>query len=246
LEKNYREDNIYKISKLRKLDESSFEYSELFGEISNDNIGLIEKQVNKFVSRSDERRIDVFAAGREGLLFAIRRYDVNSDFSFGWYASTCISGYIMKWFNANNIISLPSCMAEAYSAVRRNVFYLCKDKKSKFYKKYIFVNKKGEECEIPSVLFAISKGHLNIGLEYIPKDEVSDFSDSVNNNILIKKAFEKLSDEDRYILSMRYEKFKKLREVADEMNVSISRVQYLETKAIRKLKKELKFNGIEI
>lgn len=245
---------MHNLRKLQKLDPASEEYAELMGEICEANMGLVYKKVEKFSKGQLNYNIvqDLAAAGREGLLHAIMNFDLSKKFNFSPYASQNIFGFIMKFINKSSDVPLPSGMAAAMAAARAKRVYLCKDKKSPLYGKYAFLDRKGVELECDPAIIEIARGSISVELlNEVSADGVHEMgSEEFENSSLatdsIKQALDSLDERDQVILSMRYEQEEKFKKIAEQLKVSIARVQQLEQRAVERFRTALLKYGVSV
>ncbi|OGU50432.1 MAG: hypothetical protein A2006_04155, partial [Ignavibacteria bacterium GWC2_35_8] len=251
-----KEQTLRLIEKLHKIDPKTHreEYSEIVGEICQLNMGLVGKQIRKFLSPnlSQDDLNDLYASGREGLLFAIPKFDPSMGNTFASYASQCVFGYVMKWINWNSSMPLPSNIAGAITAARNGKTYLCQDASSPFYHKILFKDRNGVEHEVDPVIIEIAKGSLSLELlaenteEGIFEIGDEEFEDQVIDREAIQKAVAQLENRDKKILMMRYDQEWKLKKVAENMKLSIARVQQIEQRAISRFKSLLEEEGYDV
>lgn len=71
---------------------------------------------------------DLISDGRMGFLNAVRHYDLDSNASFGSYASNFIRGEILKGIKSNSLVNIPDHIYRKYSYYR--------EKEDEFYQEY--------------------------------------------------------------------------------------------------------------
>lgn len=182
--------------------------------IIHGNIKLVLKIASHYMKRSFGRMAwdDMVQEGLCGLIKAFDRYDSVKGGKFSVYASYWIKTFIRRR-------ALDKMLAVSYGttenlkslSIRRNVVSM-----------HEHVNNDDDAPEIGDVLMADDMG-----------DQVRQMQNDIND---LKKI---LTDRERHVIDERYPPFgepKKLKELADELNVSCERVRQIETDALAKLR----------
>lgn len=79
---------------------------------------------------------------------------------------------------------------------------------------------------------------MEFGIDF--PDKISDFRESVAEKIMLEKALEKLSDEERYLITQLFYFGRTVRELAAEQNVTDQTINNRKRKILSKLRKLIK------
>lgn len=102
--------------------------------------------------------------------------------------------------------------------------------------RYIINKKKGTTREIPAREDSLDR-LTALGHDFA--DSAADFDDAVLRKIMLEQALEKLSDEERYLITQLFYFGRTERDLADELGVYRNAVHSQKAKILKKLKKML-------
>ena len=203
-----------------------------------------EKLVYKLASPYRMRRIydDVVQGGMIGLLYAIKRYNVNSGFMFSTFAIPHIKGEMRKALLEDRSIKISrKCRRiqqkihdlESNLEIQEDVFDVREvAKKIKEDPKWVLLAKE-TRGDVASLSTPITDG----GVELIDmlKDERNEFNDWIDKQWL-KVALGQMPKRKREILVQRYEQEKTQAELSKEIGLSQTQISRLEKQALEALK----------
>lgn len=234
---------------------------EAFKKIIIANQKLVVKEALKYYFKGDNL-LDLVNEGNKGLIEGLRRFDPSRDNRFYTYALWWVRSEIRRYLSKNhNIISFPDIFYNDYLKFKKTYFRLNKQFK-----------RKPREDELSSVLgISIKKVKVMLAIpeeiisldKKIGEGKSSDFSSflqdkkafdpqdvllGISMNDLIRKDLENLNEKESKVIKMRFgfsgQEPMKLREIAKKMDMSPEGIRRIEMKAIMKLKKSLKKQGI--
>ena len=122
---------------------------------------------------------------------------------------------------------------EVYKILRkwdRRIKYVEHDLKET---RYIINQKKETVKEIPSREDSLDR-LTALGFDF--ENKTADFRKSVTDKIMLEQALEKLSDEDRYLITQLFYFEKPVQELAAEQNVTCQTINYRKRKILTKLR----------
>ena len=125
---------------------------------------------------------------------------------------------------------------EVYKILRkwdRRIKYVEHDLKET---RYIIDQKKETVKEIPSREDSLDR-LTDLGFDF--ENRTADFRETVSNKIMLEQALEKLSDEERYLITQLFYFGRTERELAEELGVSQYTVNRNKHKILKKLKEEI-------
>ncbi len=122
---------------------------------------------------------------------------------------------------------------EVYKILRkwdRRIKYVEHDLKET---RYIIDQKKETVKEIPSREDSLDR-LTDLGFDF--ENRTADFRETVSNKIMLEQALEKLSDEERYLITQLFYFEKPVQELAAEQNVTCQTINYRKRKILTKLR----------
>jgi len=122
---------------------------------------------------------------------------------------------------------------EVYKILRkwdRRIKYVEHDLKET---RYIIDQKKETVKEIPSREDSLDR-LMALGFDF--ENKTADFRKSVTDKIMLEQALEKLSDEERYLITQLFYFEKPVQELAAEQNVTCQTINYRKRKILTKLR----------
>lgn len=102
--------------------------------------------------------------------------------------------------------------------------------------RYIINQKKATVKEIPAREDSLDR-LTTLGFDFA--DNSTDFRESVTDKIMLEQALEKLSDEERYLITQLFYFGRTERDLADELGIYRNAVHSQKAKILKKLKKML-------
>ena len=125
---------------------------------------------------------------------------------------------------------------EVYKILRkwdRRIKYVEHDLKET---RYIIDQKKETVKEIPSREDSLDR-LTDLGFDF--ENRTADFRETVSDKIMLEQALEKLSDEDRYLITQLFYLGRSERDLAEELGVSQYTVNRNKHKILKKLREEI-------
>jgi RNA polymerase sigma factor (sigma-70 family) len=222
----------------------------------NHNLKLVVNVAKRFNNRGIDME-DLIQEGSEGLIVAIKRFDLNSDYKFSTYAYYWIMQRVYKAVqNQSRTIRVPVYIHEMINRIA-----LAKEKliSNGFNPTVELISKEiGEEPR--KVKVAIRYMKRNLSLEYEkensefsntieqttfdqPEEKIEQDEETVERKKAIFDALDTLSDRAQQVLTLRYgldgkgsEDGRTLKEVSELVGISKERVRQIEKKALETLR----------
>ena len=205
------------------------------------NLRLVLSIIQRF-NRRGEYIDDIFQVGCIGLIKAIDNFDTSHGVQFSTYAVPMIIGEIRRYLRDNNTIRVSRSLRDtAYRALSV---------------REALTTKNGKEPDVEEIAkeMGISKEEVGFALDAI-QDPVSLFepvyqdgadaifvmdqvSDEKNTDsrwlesLSLSEALKRLGDREKHILSLRFFEGKTQMEVADEIGIVHSEMQYMFTRCL--------------
>ena len=209
--------------------------------VINDNLGLVHSIANRFRYRGAEYD-DLFQAGCIGLLKAVDNFDESRGFAFSTYAVPVIMGEIKRIFRDGGAIKVSRTLKEKSMRVQR-----IRDEFINAEQREPTVSELSKLCEIEieelsEILNIISPV---VSLSAFDDDENNEFdipydeSDSVFDKLSVHQLMDKLCENEREIIKLRYFDGKTQCETAKIIGVSQVQISRKEKAILRKLRELL-------
>jgi len=211
------------------------------------NFRLVLSVIQRFLKKSCND--DVFQIGCVGLIKAIDNFDPKFNVRFSTYAVPMIIGEIKRYLRDNNSIRVSRSMRDtAYKALQS------KERLSRILPNEPTIEEIALDIgsTYKAVMFALSATSNTTSLNETVYDEGSKSiclldkieadsktNDDMLEDIMLKRAIEKLSEREREILHLRYFVGKTQIEVSEEVGISQAQVSRLEKNALNYIKKNL-------
>lgn len=207
--------------------------------IIKENLGLVHSCCRRFAGRHIEYE-DMFQVGCMGLLKAARDFDASRGFKFSTYAVPVILGEIKRLFRDTGAIKVSRSLKEL--ALKVTVTRQIEEQK---HSRTLSVAELSEILGVspheineaicisqPTISLTIEneEGVKEWDLPSIDNDEI------ISNRLLIGKALEKLSEQDRKIILLRYFSGLTQNEVALRLNMSQVQVSRREKRLLEDMK----------
>ncbi len=238
--------NEEQIELLRKLKEGDPFAKE---DLIHGNLKLVLSILKKFNNRVDNMD-DLFQVGCIGLIKAIDNFDLSHEVRFSTYAVPMILGEIKRYLRDNNSIRIARSIKDtAYKANRV---------------KEELTNEHGKEPSLKDIAQKMNLTEFEVGnaLESM-KETISMFEPIYNDGgdtifladqledktnqdftidiqVSLKDALEKLKEKERYIIEERYLFGKTQMELANEIGISQAQISRLEKSGLETMKKIMK------
>lgn len=212
------------------------------------NLRLVLSVIKRF-SASNENVDDLFQIGCIGLMKAIDNFDCTLQVKFSTYAVPMIVGEIKRYLRDYNSIRVSRSLRDiAYKAI------YAKEHLTKTNLKEPTVAEIAEEIGIPKeeIVYALDAIQNPVSL-YEPvyteggdvlyvMDQISDKKNKEENwveELSLLEAMKKLTEREKYIISLRFFEGKTQMEVAQMINISQAQVSRLEKSALATMKRFL-------
>ncbi len=190
-----------------------------------ENLPLVKKVASKIFYRLPKGEVDfdeLVNTGIIGLMKAIDRYDKDKA-KFSTYAYIKIRGEILDYLRSLDV--MPRTMREKI-------------------KEEILEEGKNLPLSKTAIMVSIEKAIINGDEEFkiidtLSSDRISPEEEVIRDDLREKllKAIDLLNEKEKITLQMLFFEEKPLQEVADVLNVSVSRVSQIKSEAVKKLKK---------
>lgn len=200
------------------------------------NLRLVLSVIKRFNNRG-ENIDDIFQVGCIGLIKAIDNFDLSHGVKFSTYAVPMIIGEIRRYLRDNNSIRVSRSLRDiAYKALQSKERLMNKNSKEPQISE--IAQELGlTEREVMSALDAIQEPislfepiyHDNAEALFV-MDQVKDEKNLDTHwleNISLNEALKRLNDREKHILNLRFFEGKTQMEVANEIGISHSEMQYI-------------------
>lgn len=215
-------------------------------ELIEGNLRLVLSVIQRFTGRG-ENLDDLFQIGCIGLIKAIDNFDITQPVRFSTYGVPMIIGEIRRYLRDNSSIRVSRSMRDtAYRVLQAKERFINATQREPT------IEEISKELDLPKeeVVFALDAIVAPVSLyEPIYSDSgdaicvIDQVRDTKNTDeswleqIALKDAIKKLSDRERYILTLRFCEGKTQMEVSNEVGISQAQVSRLEKNAIKQIKK---------
>lgn len=210
--------------------------------IIQENYGLIHSIARRFENRGYEME-DINQIGAIGMIKAIKKFDFSYDVMFSTFAVTYIIGEIKRFLRDDGMIK-----------VSRKLKYLSAQiKEEKNKNENITIEDLSKELNVSKedILMAITSSNSTESLESTIDDEgklaliniingSEKTEEKIVNEMSLKKEINKLEDEERKIIFLRYYKGQTQSEVAKILGTNQVQISRSEKKILKKLYENLK------
>jgi len=200
------------------------------------NLRLVLSVIQRFNNRG-ENIDDVFQVGCIGLIKAIDNFDTSHGVKFSTYAVPMIIGEIRRYLRDNNTIRVSRSLRDiAYKALQ------AKEKLINLNSKEPTIEEIAKELEMPAtdIVLALDAIQEPVSLfepvyhdgadALFVMDQVSDDKNTDTmwlENISLSEALKRLGEREKHILQLRFFEGKTQMEVADEIGINHSKMQYI-------------------
>ena len=210
-------------------------------EIVRNNLGLVHSCANRFRNRGVEYE-DLFQAGCVGLLKAIDGFDESLGFVFSTYAVPAILGEIKRIFRDGGAIKVSRGMKE-----KSRLVWAEKEKLENIMGREPTVAELSEftemsVCEVSELLLAtqpvlsLTSDDGDVNQFDIPVDGEQS---KIDERICLNDCLDKLSENDRKIIDLRYYKSQTQSDVARQLGMSQVQVSRREKKILKEIRQKM-------
>ena len=210
-----------------------------------ENTGLIWSVVKRFQGRGYDKE-DLFQIGSIGLLKCIDNFDLERKVKFSTYAVPLIMGEIKRFLRDDGLVKVSRSLKEASYKIKRE-----KEHYEKLYNREPTLKEIAATLDMDEsdILMAMESGqdvcslhqviYQNEGDEIHLEDKLEQQSDLIEqtvDNIYIQELLQKLNDQERKLIELRYFQNQTQAVIAGIMGISQVQVSRMEKKILEKLR----------
>ena len=210
-----------------------------------ENTGLIWSVVKRFQGRGYDKE-DLFQIGSIGLLKCIDNFDLERKVKFSTYAVPLIMGEIKRFLRDDCLVKVSRSLKEASYKIKRE-----KEHYEKLYNREPTLKEIAATLDMDEsdILMAMESGqdvcslhqviYQNEGDEIHLEDKLEQQSDLIEqtvDNIYIQELLQKLNEQERKLIELRYFQNQTQAVIAGIMGISQVQVSRMEKKILEKLR----------
>ena len=210
-----------------------------------ENTGLIWSVVKRFQGRGYDKE-DLFQIGSIGLLKCIDNFDLERKVKFSTYAVPLIMGEIKRFLRDDGLVKVSRNLKEASYKIKRE-----KEHYEKLYNREPTLKEIAATLDMDEsdILMAMESGqdvcslhqviYQNEGDEIHLEDKLEQQSDLIEqtvDNIYIQELLQKLNEQERKLIELRYFQNQTQAVIAGIMGISQVQVSRMEKKILEKLR----------
>ena len=210
-----------------------------------ENTGLIWSVVKRFQGRGYDKE-DLFQIGSIGLLKCIDNFDLERKVKFSTYAVPLIMGEIKRFLRDDGLVKVSRSLKEASYKIKRE-----KEHYEKLYNREPTIKEIAATLDMDEsdILMAMESGqdvcslhqiiYQNEGDEIHLEDKLEQQSDLIEqtvDNIYIQELLQKLNEQERKLIELRYFQNQTQAVIAGIMGISQVQVSRMEKKILEKLR----------
>ena len=210
-----------------------------------ENTGLIWSVVKRFQGRGYDKE-DLFQIGSIGLLKCIDNFDLERKVKFSTYAVPLIMGEIKRFLRDDGLVKVSRSLKEASYKIKRE-----KEHYEKLYNREPKLKEIAATLDMDEsdILMAMESGqdvcslhqviYQNEGDEIHLEDKLEQQSDLIEqtvDNIYIQELLQKLNEQERKLIELRYFQNQTQAVIAGIMGISQVQVSRMEKKILEKLR----------
>ena len=210
-----------------------------------ENTGLIWSVVKRFQGRGYDKE-DLFQIGSIGLLKCIDNFDLERKVKFSTYAVPLIMGEIKRFLRDDGLVKVSRSLKEASYKIKRE-----KEHYEKLYNREPTLKEIAATLDMheSDILMAMESGqdvcslhqviYQNEGDEIHLEDKLEQQSDLIEqtvDNIYIQELLQKLNEQERKLIELRYFQNQTQAVIAGIMGISQVQVSRMEKKILEKLR----------
>lgn len=212
------------------------------------NMGLVWSIVRRFAGRGHEQE-DLFQIGSIGLMKAVDKFDITYEVCFSTYAVPMIAGEIKRFLRDDGMIKVSRTLKENAMKSARAIEELRKEKTGEPTIEEVAKKTGLEACDIvmsfeasadvESLYKTIYQGD---GSEILLIDKIEENKnehDALVDSMVVHDVLEKLPENERKLIEMRYFEEKTQSDIAKNLGISQVQVSRLEKKILARLKRQL-------
>ena len=218
---------------------------ELIRQAKEGNTGLIWSVVKRFQGRGYDKE-DLFQIGSIGLLKCIDNFDLERKVKFSTYAVPLIMGEIKRFLRDDGLVKVSRSLKEASYKIKRE-----KEHYEKLYNREPTLKEIAATLDMDEsdILMAMESGqdicslhqviYQNEGDEIHLEDKLEQQSDLIEqtvDNIYIQELLQKLNEQERKLIELRYFQNQTQAVIAGIMGISQVQVSRMEKKILEKLR----------
>ena len=223
-----------------------------------ENTGLIWSVVKRFQGRGYDKE-DLFQIGSIGLLKCIDNFDLERKVKFSTYAVPLIMGEIKRFLRDDGLVKVSRSLKEASYKIKREKehyeyfvpLYSYKEHYEKLYNREPTLKEIAATLDMDEsdILMAMESGqdvcslhqviYQNEGDEIHLEDKLEQQSDLIEqtvDNIYIQELLQKLNEQERKLIELRYFQNQTQAVIAGIMGISQVQVSRMEKKILEKLR----------
>ena len=213
-----------------------------------ENTGLIWSVVKRFQGRGYDKE-DLFQIGSIGLLKCIDNFDLERKVKFSTYAVPLIMGEIKRFLRDDGLVKVSRSLKEASYKIKRE-----KEHYEKLYNREPTLKEIAATLDMDEsdILMAMESGqdvcslhqviYQNEGDEIHLEDKLEQQSDLIEqtvDNIYIQELLQKLNEQERKLIELRYFQNQTQAVIAGIMGISQVQVSRMEKKILKNLREKL-------
>ncbi len=223
-------------------------------QIVSDNLGLIYMVLKRFGGRGYDME-DLFQIGAIGLIKAAERFEPERRYAFSTYAVPMIIGEIRRYLRDDGMIHVSRQMKERagkIAAARERLKKetneeptLCRLQEETGLSKEDIISAMEVNMTVESIYLPIGNGAQSGEKGLILADQLVDEQSSemeLIDRITVKQMMERLNEQERQLLSLRYMDGKTQQEVAEAMGKNQVAVSRMEKKILLCLRQQFDYN----
>lgn len=210
-----------------------------------ENTGLMWSVVKRFQGRGYDKE-DLFQIGSIGLLKCIDNFDLERKVKFSTYAVPLIMGEIKRFLRDDGLVKVSRSLKEASYKIKRE-----KEHYEKLYNREPTLKEIAATLDMDEsdILMAMESGqdvcslhqviYQNEGDEIHLEDKLEQQSDLIEqtvDNIYIQELLQKLNEQERKLIELRYFQNQTQAVIAGIMGISQVQVSRMEKKILEKLR----------
>ena len=210
-----------------------------------ENTGLIWSVVKRFQGRGYDKE-DLFQIGSIGLLKCIDNFDLERKVKFSTYAVPLIMGEIKRFLRDDGLVKVSRSLKEASYKIKKE-----KEHYEKLYNREPTLKEIAATLDMDEsdILMAMESGqdvcslhqiiYQNEGDEIHLEDKLEQQSDLIEqtvDNIYIQELLQKLNEQERKLIELRYFQNQTQAVIAGIMGISQVQVSRMEKKILEKLR----------
>ena len=211
-----------------------------------ENLGLVHHIVKRFLNRGYDAE-ELFQIGCIGLMKAVDHFDTNYDVKFSTYAVPLIMGEIKRFLRDNGIIKVSRALKENAWKIKNAQKELSGPAGREVTIDEIaaetgltveeIVLAQEADVEVESLSKVVYQGD---GSEISLGDRIADEKDEhevLLNHLFLEQLLQALSEDERYLIKLRYYDNVTQTETAKKLGISQVQVSRLEKRILEKMKK---------